>query len=178
MGSSEPSTSPSGLLESLRQPVSIAGYDVAVLASVGVAVAAPGMSTTSVLRDADIAMYEAKRAGKGQIRIFDPAMRLVATKHLEYRSELGSALEMDQLRLVYMPYVDLKTGQVTGAEALVRWHHPVHGDIPAAEFVPIAERSGLIVPMGIVGVGARSRAADQVAPGSVSERQRVGRPDP
>ncbi len=136
------------LLDSLREPVSIAGYDVAVLASVGVAVAAPGMSTTSVLRDADIAMYEAKRAGKGQIRIFDPAMRLVATKHLEYRGELGDALENDQLRLVFMPYVDLRTGQVTGAEALIRWHHPEHGDIPAGDFIPIAERSGLIVPMG------------------------------
>jgi diguanylate cyclase (GGDEF)-like protein/PAS domain S-box-containing protein len=136
------------LLDSLREPVSIAGYDVAVLASVGVAVASPGMTTTSLLRDADIAMYEAKRAGKGQIRIFDPAMRLVATKHLEYRSELGGALDNEELRLVYLPYVDLRSGQVTGAEALIRWHHPVHGDIPANDFVPIAERSGLIVPMG------------------------------
>jgi diguanylate cyclase (GGDEF)-like protein/PAS domain S-box-containing protein len=136
------------LLDSLREPVSIAGYDVAVLASVGVAVATPGMNTTSLLRDADIAMYEAKRAGKGQIRIFDPAMRLVATKHLEYRSDLADAIERDQLRLVYMPFVDLRTGQVTGAEALVRWHHHEHGDIPASEFIPIAERSGLIVPMG------------------------------
>ena len=136
------------LLDSLREPVSIAGYDVAVLASVGVAVATPGMNTTSLLRDADIAMYEAKRAGKGQIRIFDPAMRLVATKHLEYRSDLGEAIEREQLRLVYMPFVDLRTGQVTGAEALIRWHHEEHGDIPASEFIPIAERSGLIVPMG------------------------------
>lgn len=136
------------LLDALRDPVTIAGYDVAVLASVGVAVAAPGMNTTSLLRDADVAMYEAKRAGKGQIRIFDPAMRLVATKHLEYRSELAAALEHDQLRLVYMPFVDLRSGQVTGAEALVRWHHPTHGDVPASDFIPIAERSGLIVPMG------------------------------
>ena len=136
------------LLDALRDPVTIAGYDVAVLASVGVAVAAPGMSTTSLLRDADVAMYEAKRAGKGQIRIFDPAMRLVATKHLEYRSELAAALQERQMRLVYMPFVDLRSGQVTGAEALVRWHHPEHGDVPASDFVPIAERSGLIVPMG------------------------------
>jgi diguanylate cyclase (GGDEF)-like protein/PAS domain S-box-containing protein len=136
------------MLDHLRAPVSIAGYEVAVLASVGVAVAANGVSTTSLLRDADIAMYEAKRAGKGQIRIFDPAMRLVATKHLEYRGELGEAFENDQMRLVYMPFVDLRSGQVTGAEALIRWSHPEHGDIPASEFVPIAERSGLIVPMG------------------------------
>jgi len=106
------------------------------------------MTTTSLLRDADIAMYEAKRAGKGQIRLFDPAMRLVATKHLEYRSDLSEALEREQLRLVYMPFVDLRSGQVIGAEALVRWHHAEHGDIPASEFIPIAERSGLIVPLG------------------------------
>jgi diguanylate cyclase (GGDEF)-like protein/PAS domain S-box-containing protein len=136
------------LLDALRDPVSIAGYDVAVLASVGVAVATPGMNTTSLLRDADIAMYEAKRAGKGQIRIFDPAMRLVATKHLEYRSDLADAIGHGQLRIVYMPFVDLRTGQVTGAEGLVRWHHHEHGDVPASEFIPIAERSGLIVPMG------------------------------
>jgi diguanylate cyclase (GGDEF)-like protein/PAS domain S-box-containing protein len=136
------------LLDSLREPLPAAGEDVAVLASVGVAVASPGMSTTSLLRDADIAMYEAKRAGKGQIRIFDPAMRLHATKHLEYRSDLARAIELDQLRMVFMPIVDLSNGQVVGAEALVRWQHPEHGDVPASEFLPIAERSGLIVPIG------------------------------
>jgi len=137
-----------GLLEELTDPINVGGHDVSVLASVGVAVAAPGISTSSLLRDADVAMYEAKRAGKGQIRIFDPAMRLVASKHLTYRGQLGEALDRGELRLVYMPYVDLRTGQVTGAEALVRWMHPEFGEISAAEFVPIAERSGLIVPMG------------------------------
>ena len=136
------------LLDLLRLPVAVAGYDMSVLASIGVAVATPHMNTTSLLRDADIAMYEAKRAGKGQIRMFDPTMRTVATKHLEYRAELGDALEDGQLRLVYMPYVDMRSGEVRGAEALVRWHHPLHGDISPTEFVPIAERTGLIVPIG------------------------------
>jgi diguanylate cyclase (GGDEF)-like protein/PAS domain S-box-containing protein len=136
------------LLDELREPVQLAGYDIAVLASVGVAVAAPGMTTSSLLRDADIAMYEAKRAGKGQIKIFDPAMRLGATKHLEYRTELAAALELDQLRVVYQPLVDLATGNVTGAEALVRWRHPVRGEVSPGEFIPVAERAGLIGPIG------------------------------
>ena len=136
------------LLEQLREPVHLAGYDLAVLASVGVAVAAPGMTTSSLLRDADIAMYEAKRAGKGQIKIFAPAMRLGATTQLEYRSELGSALEQRQLRLVYQPMIDLLTGEVHGAEALLRWHHPTRGEVRPDEFIPVAERSGLIKEIG------------------------------
>ncbi len=136
------------LLDSLRVPVSLAGYDLAVLASVGVAIAAPGMTTSSLLRDADIAMYEAKRAGKGQIKIFDPAMRLGATKHLEFRSELGNAVDDDQLRLVFQPTIDLRTGHVVGAEALLRWRHPARGDVEPEEFIPIAERTGLILPIG------------------------------
>jgi diguanylate cyclase (GGDEF)-like protein/PAS domain S-box-containing protein len=136
------------LLDGLREPVRLAGHDLAVLASVGVAVAVPGMTTSSLLRDADIAMYEAKRAGKGQIKIFDPAMRLGASTQLEYRSELGSALENNQLRLVYQPMIDLRTGKVTGAEALVRWKHPTRGEVPPHEFIPVAERSGLIKDIG------------------------------
>jgi diguanylate cyclase (GGDEF)-like protein/PAS domain S-box-containing protein len=136
------------LLNRLREPVRLAGYDLTVLASVGVAVAAPGMTTSSLLRDADIAMYEAKRAGKGQIKIFDPAMRLGATSQLEFRSELGLALENRQLRLVYQPLVDLRTGQVLGAEALIRWIHPTRGEIAPVEFIPVAERSGLIKEIG------------------------------
>lgn len=136
------------LLEILREPVTLAGYDITVLASVGVAVAAPEMTTSSLLRDADIAMYEAKRAGKGQIKLFDPAMRLGATTHLHYRSELSSALENSQMRLVYQPLVDLRTGLVTGAEALIRWNHPNRGEVSPAEFIPVAERSGLIKEIG------------------------------
>jgi diguanylate cyclase (GGDEF)-like protein/PAS domain S-box-containing protein len=136
------------LLADLREPVPLAGYDLTVLASVGVAVATPGMTTAGLLRDADIAMYEAKRAGKSQIKIFDPAMRLAASKHLEFRTDLSTAIERDQLRLVYQPMVDLRTHRVVGAEALLRWEHPTRGPVSPSEFVPIAERAGLIVPIG------------------------------
>lgn len=150
-----------GLLEALRQPVALAGYDLTVLASVGVAVSTPGMTTAGLLRDADIAMYEAKRAGKSQIKIFDPAMRLTATRHLEFRSDLGSAIEHDQLRLVFQPMVDLRTQRVVGAEALLRWEHPTRGPIAPAEFIPIAERAGLIVPIGKWVVDRSIRAASR-----------------
>lgn len=136
------------LLDALREPVRLAGYDLTVLASVGVAVAAPGMTTAGLLRDADVAMYEAKRSGKSQIKIFDPAMRLSATRHLEFRSDLGTAIDRDQFRLVFQPMVDLRTRQVTGAEALLRWEHPTRGAVAPSEFIPIAERAGLIGPIG------------------------------
>jgi len=136
------------LLSAMSQPAKLSGYDLSVLASVGVAVAAPGMTTSSLLRDADIAMYEAKRAGKGQIKIFDPAMRLGATTQLEFRHELAVALEQQQFRLVYQPLVSLHTGEVVGAEALLRWAHPDRGEVSPGEFIPVAERAGLIVPIG------------------------------
>ena len=136
------------LLGLLREPVSLAGYDLSVLASVGVAVASPGMTTSDLLRDADIAMYEAKRAGKSQIKIFDPAMRLPATRHLEFRTELSLAIERGQMRLMFQPMIDLETGAIVGAEALIRWDHPLRGVIPPDQFIPVAERAGLIGPIG------------------------------
>jgi diguanylate cyclase (GGDEF)-like protein/PAS domain S-box-containing protein len=147
------------LLLDLHVPVALAGYDLTVLASVGVAVSAPGMTTAGLLRDADIAMYEAKRAGKSQIKIFDPAMRLSASRHLEFRSDLSDAIDRHQLRLVYQPTVDLRTGRVVGAESLVRWEHPTRGSVAPSEFIPIAERAGLIVPIGKWVVDESLRAA-------------------
>lgn len=149
------------LLGELRRPVTLAGHDLTVLASVGVAVAAPGMTTVGLLRDADIAMYEAKRAGKSQIKIFDPAMRLSASKHLEFRSDLANAIDRDELRLVYQPMVDLETHRVVGAEALLRWEHPTRGSISPNDFVPIAERAGLIVAIGTWAIEESVRAAAQ-----------------
>ena len=137
------------LLEAMRQPVTLAGHELTVLASVGVAVSTAGMTTAGLLRDADTAMYEAKRAGKSQIKIFDPAMRLSASRHLEFRSDLGSAIERNELRLVFQPMVDLRSQQVVGAESLLRWEHPTRGPIGPSEFIPIAERAGLIVPIGM-----------------------------
>ena len=147
MASTGRSTSPSNSSWTSTSRFGLEGHDLTVRASVGVAVAAPGMSTASLLRDADAAMYEAKRAGKSQIKIFDPAMRLTATRHLELRTDLTNVIELDQLRLAYQPIVDLQTHRVVGAEALLRWEHPTRGVLAPTEFVPIAERAGHILPI-------------------------------
>lgn len=136
------------LLADLDRPIELDGHDVAVLASIGISVARDGMTSASLLHEADVAMYEAKRNGKGRIRIFDPSMSREEGRRLEDRNALDRALDLEQLRLVFLPVVDLGSSQVTGAEALLRWAHPEDGDLPAREFMPIAERSGASIVIG------------------------------
>ncbi|HYI62672.1 MAG TPA: EAL domain-containing protein [Acidimicrobiales bacterium] len=136
------------ILDALRVPVPVGDMELGVVASIGVAVAMGDASTVGLLRDADIAMYEAKRAGKGRVCVFDPAMRDSASDRLALQTDLSVALENDQLRVVYQPIVDLVTGLVGGAEALVRWRHPDRGEIPPDSFIPVAEQTGLVVPIG------------------------------
>ncbi len=147
------------LLAEFHEPIVLAGHELTVLASVGVAVAAPGMTTSGLLRDADVAMYEAKRAGKGQIKIFDPAMRSAAALHLECRSDLALALRSDEFRLSYQPIVDLATHRVVGAQALLRWEHPSRGVIWPSEFMPTAHRAGLVVEIADWAMQESIRAA-------------------
>jgi diguanylate cyclase (GGDEF)-like protein len=144
------------VLDAISTPVTAAGVSARISASIGVAVAGPESTTSSLLHDADLAMYAAKRSGRGQIRIFDPAMREHAHLHVEYRREVPSAISRNQLGVVYLPHIDLINGEVQGWEALVRWEHPELGAIEPDEFVPIAERAGV---MGAIGAWVRRRAA-------------------
>jgi diguanylate cyclase (GGDEF)-like protein len=149
------------VIEAITEPLTVAGVTAHVSASVGIALAGTESSTSSLLHDADLAMYEAKRSGKGQIRVFDPAMRQRASVHVEYRRELPLAIEREQLAVVYLPHLNLLSDEVVGWEALVRWEHPQLGTIEPHEFVPIAERAGL---MGEIGSWVRGRAvAEYVA---------------
>jgi diguanylate cyclase (GGDEF)-like protein/PAS domain S-box-containing protein len=134
------------------QSFSIDGVEHFVTASIGVAVARPanqrGASAELLIRDADAAMYRAKEGGRARCVLFDAAMRANAMRRLEVERELRHALDREELALHYQPVVSLRSGEITGLEALVRWQHPSRGLLDPAEFVSIAEDSGLIEPIG------------------------------
>jgi len=134
------------------QPFSLDGVDHFVSASIGVAVARASEERTVnaelLIRDADAAMYRAKEGGRARCVLFDAEMRAGAMRRLEVERELRHAVERDELTLHYQPVVNLRSGETTGLEALVRWRHPERGMLDPAEFVSIAEDSGLIEPIG------------------------------
>jgi diguanylate cyclase (GGDEF)-like protein/PAS domain S-box-containing protein len=134
------------------QPFSLDGVDHFVSASIGVAVAGSGDERTVnaelLIRDADAAMYRAKEGGRARCVLFDAEMRAGAMRRLEVERELRDAVDRDELALFYQPVVNLRTGGITGLEALVRWRHPERGILDPADFVSIAEDSGLIEPIG------------------------------
>ncbi len=134
------------------QPFSMDGVEHFVSASVGVAVASAADQRAAnaelLIRDADAAMYRAKESGRARCVLFDAEMRAGAVMRLEVERELRDALDREELALHYQPVVNLRTGDVTGLEALVRWRHPERGMLDPADFVSIAEDSGLIEPIG------------------------------
>jgi diguanylate cyclase (GGDEF)-like protein len=134
--------------DSLRQPMSLSRSRVTVSASVGLVHGSAEADASALLAAADMAMYAAKAAGPGQVRLFRPEMRRALDDRLHLEAELGTALREDQFELHYQPYVNIETGTVTGAEALVRWRHPTRGLLLPAAFVPVVEDTSMIVPLG------------------------------
>jgi len=136
------------LLEALRQPFRVARHDLSIGASIGVSVYPDhGGDVTTVVKSADIAMYRAKALGKNRVEAFVPSMADVERERLELEIDLRAAFEHEEFELYYQPQVDVY-GQLSGLEALLRWNSKAKGMVPPAEFIPVAEATCLIVPLG------------------------------
>lgn len=137
------------LVDALNQPVTIGGTEVFVGGSVGVAMyPEDGKDIDTLLMNADTAMYRAKAAGRGGFQFYHRSMNDRALERLQMEMSLRRALERDEFLLHYQPRIDVVSGKIVGAEALIRWQHPERGLLPPAEFIPLVEDAGLVIPIG------------------------------
>ncbi|MGE0439628.1 MAG: putative bifunctional diguanylate cyclase/phosphodiesterase [Gemmatimonadales bacterium] len=136
------------ILHALNRPFMLDDREVTVRASIGIAWAGEEQGVDDLLTDADVAMYGAKNSGRACIERFSSAMRASVAERHDVEADLRHALERDEFEVIYQPVVDLKTGMISGAEALVRWHHPTKGVILPGRFIPVAEESDLILAIG------------------------------
>ena len=149
------------IVEALRRPFGVAGHEVRIGASVGVVHGDGREPAEDLLRDADIAMYVAKNAGKGRLEVFEPAMRVRAAQRTSLQQELARAVEAGDIEVHYQPIVDLRTFRPISVEALARWRGPDGSLVPADVFVPIAEETGAIMEIGRVVLRQACHAAQR-----------------
>lgn len=137
------------IIEAFSEAFHIGGYVVSTTVSMGVAVyPGDGRDVHTLMRNADTAMYKAKELGRNTYQFYQPDMNALSLRRLSLATELREALQYNQLELYYQPQLDTRSKKIIGVEALLRWKHPVMGSISPAEFIPIAESTGLIVPIG------------------------------
>jgi diguanylate cyclase (GGDEF)-like protein len=137
------------MLRLVAETHSIAGRDLHITASIGISVYPDdGLDAETLIKNADTAMYQAKENGRQRFQFFKPAMNVRAVERQSIEESLRGGLERNEFALHYQPKINLRTGAITGAEALLRWTHPARGPVSPAEFIPVAEDCGLILPLG------------------------------
>ncbi|HEY9405019.1 MAG TPA: EAL domain-containing protein [Pyrinomonadaceae bacterium] len=135
---------------SLSMPFDLGGHEVYTSASIGIAFSVTGYeSADDILRDSDTAMYRAKANGKARHEVFGQEMHTRAVERLRLESDMRRAVERHEFKVYYQPVIDMEEGRIMGFEALARWHHPTQGLVSPVDFIPLAEETGLIIPLGL-----------------------------